>query len=160
MKSCSFTGHRKIPNGKEAVLADLVDRSIDYLYSEGCRTFYCGGALGFDTMAAKAVLKKRMQNHDIRLIIVIPCSGQEDLWGEREKEIYRFLLSSADEVIYTSLSYTKDCMKERNRYLAEVGDVLVAFCGNERSGSAQTLRMAKELKKTVYNLYRSTMENS
>lgn len=153
MKACSFTGHRIIPKDKETALSDLLDRAIDYAYGEGCRTFYCGGALGFDTMAAKAIIKKRMLKTDMRLIIVIPCADQEAKWNSGEKDMYNYVISSADEVIYTSLSYTKDCMKRRNERLAEMCDILIAFCGNARSGSAQTVRIAKSLGKTVYNLY-------
>ena len=153
MKACSFTGHRVISKEKEAALADLLDRAIDYAYREGCRTFYCGGALGFDTMSAKAIIKKRMSNPDMRLIIVIPCADQEARWSNSEKDMYNYVISSADEVIYTSLSYTADCMKRRNERLAELCDILIAFCGNERSGTAQTVRIAKSLGKTVYNLY-------
>ena len=153
MKACSFTGHRIIPKDKEAALSELLDRAIDYAYKEGCRTFYCGGALGFDTMAAKAIIKKRMLNPDMRLIIVIPCADQEARWSSSEKDMYNYVISSADEVIYTSLSYTNDCRKRRNERLAEMCDILIAFCGNARSGSAQTVRIAKALGKTVYNLY-------
>jgi uncharacterized phage-like protein YoqJ len=153
MKACSFTGHRIIPKDKETALSDLLDRAIDYAYGEGCRTFYCGGALGFDTMAAKAIIKKRMLKTDMRLIIVIPCADQDAKWNSGEKNMYNYVISSADEVIYTSLSYTKDCMKRRNERLAEMCDILIAFCGNARSGSAQTVRIAKSLGKTVYNLY-------
>ena len=153
MKACSFTGHRIIPKDKEAALSELLDRAIDYAYREGCRTFYCGGALGFDTMAAKAIIKKRMLNPDMRLIIVIPCADQEAKWSSSEKDMYNYVISSADEVIYTSLSYTNDCMKRRIERLAEMCDILIAFCGNARSGSAQTVRIAKSLGKTVYNLY-------
>jgi uncharacterized phage-like protein YoqJ len=153
MKACSFTGHRIIPKDKETALSDLLDRAIDYAYGEGCRTFYCGGALGFDTMAAKAIIKKRMLKTDMRLIIVIPCADQDAKWNSGEKNMYNYVISSADEVIYTSLSYTKDCMKRRNERLAEMCDILIAFCGNARSGSAQTVRIAKSFGKTVYNLY-------
>ena len=153
MKACSFTGHRIIPKDKEAALSELLDRAIDYAYREGCRTFYCGGALGFDTMAAKAIIKKRMLNPDMRLIIVIPCADQEAKWSSSEKDMYNYVISSAYEFIYTSLSYTNDCIKRRNERLAEMCDILIAFCGNARSGSAQTVRIAKALGKTVYNLY-------
>ena len=133
MKACSFTGHRIIPKEKIDPLSDLLDRAIDYAYAEGCRTFYCGGALGFDTMSAKAIIKKRMLKPDMRLIIVVPCADQEAKWSNSEKDMYNYVISSADEVIYTSLSYTPDCMRRRNEYLAESCDMLIAFCGNENA---------------------------
>jgi predicted Rossmann fold nucleotide-binding protein DprA/Smf involved in DNA uptake len=44
-------------------------------------------------------------------------------------------------------------MKKRNEYLAEVADVVIAYSGRERSGSAQTIRMAEKLGKRVFNLF-------
>jgi predicted Rossmann fold nucleotide-binding protein DprA/Smf involved in DNA uptake len=73
--------------------------------------------------------------------------------------MYEYILSSADEVIFTSDSYTKTCMKERNAKLAELADVLIAYSGRKNSGSAQTVRMAKEKGKTVYNLFFRANDN-
>ena len=59
----------------------------------------------------------------------------------------------ADEVVYISEEYTETCMKERNRYLAEEADIIVAYVSRYASGAGQTVRMAKSLGKQVYNLY-------
>lgn len=154
MNSCSFTGHRKIEYSRIAPLEELLGRAVDYAYSQGCRSFYCGGAIGFDTMAAKAVLEKRIFHRDIRLIIVMPCEEQTLGWSDRNKDIYDYILSEADECICISKEYTKSCMRERNLYLAERCDMLVAYVGRNNSGSSQTLRFAESLGKTVYNLYK------
>ena len=153
MKSCSFTGHRDIDESCISSLEALLSRAIDYVYNEGCRDFYCGGALGFDTMAAKLLINKRMALGDIRIVIVAPCINQSERWSERNKNIYNYLISNADEVIFISDEYTPVCMKKRNEYLAEVADVVIAYSGRERSGSAQTIRMAEKLGKRVFNLF-------
>ena len=44
-------------------------------------------------------------------------------------------------------------MKERNRYLAEEADVLIAYASRSASGAGQTVRMAKNRGVQVYNLY-------
>ena len=153
MEKCSFTGHRIISQCHEGALRDLLQRAIDYAYSEGCRSFFCGGAIGFDMLAARAVLLKRMRNPDIRLVIVAPCRDQDATWGERDKASYEFILSEADEIIYVSDGYSSDCLRKRNMKLAELCDIMIAFSGNDRSGSAQTVRMAQKLGKMVYNLF-------
>ena len=153
MKNCSFTGHRIIEKSVELKLEALLYRAIEYVYSEGCRNFYAGGALGFDTMAAKAIIKMKLKYNDMRLIIVVPCREQADLWGEADRDMYEYILSSADEVIFTSDVYTKNCMKQRNEKLVELSDVVIAYSGRKISGSAQTVRIAKEEGKTVYNLF-------
>jgi sigma-E factor negative regulatory protein RseC len=56
MQNCAFSGHRVIPIEKQAMLRDLLRRAIAYAYENGCRSFFCGGAIGFDTYAAKEVI--------------------------------------------------------------------------------------------------------
>lgn len=155
MINCSFTGHRVIPAKHKEKLDALLDRAIEYAYSEGCRVFHTGGALGFDTVVAKKLLTYRMRHTDVRLIVVVPCKDQSVRWSESDRDMYDYILANADEVVFCSDEYSKDCMKKRNAYLAEVCDVLFAYCGRNSSGSAQTLRMASALGKTVYNLYPS-----
>ncbi len=153
MKACSFTGHRNISSECVNPLERLLSRAIDFVYNEGCREFYTGGALGFDTMAAKLLIRKRLRCPDIKLIVVIPCVNQSEKWGYFAREMYDYIVSNADEVIFTSEEYTSDCMKIRNAKLVELCDVLIAYSGKEYSGSAQTVRMAKKAGKTVYNLF-------
>lgn len=153
MKACSFTGHRQISSELIKPLEELLSRAIDFVYKEGCRTFYTGGALGFDTLAAKLLIKKRIFCNDIKLIVVIPCVDQSEKWGYSARQMYDYIVSNADEVVFTSEKYTKDCMKKRNEKLVELCDVLIAYSGKEYSGSAQTVRMAVKAGKTVYNLF-------
>jgi uncharacterized phage-like protein YoqJ len=131
----------------------LLGRAIEYAYSEGCRDFICGGAIGFDTLAAREMIRFRMTHTDARLILALPCIEQDLKWSDSQRNAYNFTLSSADEVIYISDSYTKTCMAERNRYLAEKCDMLIAYVGRTTSGAAQTVRMAEKLNKRIYNLY-------
>lgn len=150
---CSFTGHRQIEPERRSALIDLLVRAIEYAYGEGCRDFICGGALGFDTLAAREVIRFRMTHSDARLILALPCIEQDLKWSEAQKSAYGFILSAADEVIYVSDSYTKTCMAERNRFLAERCDILIAYAGRSNSGAAQTVRMAEQMNKRIYNLY-------
>ena len=153
MKNCSFTGHRHIPDGHMKALSQLLDRAIEYTYSEGCRNFYTGGALGFDTMAARQLIRYKLSHSDMRLIIVVPCKNQDEKWSPSQRDAYEYILANADEIFYCSEEYTKDCMKKRNAYLAEQCDIMIAYSGRTSSGSAQTVRMAESRGKTVYNLY-------
>ena len=153
--TCSFTGHRQISPEVRPSLKALLDKAVEYAYSEGCRTFICGGALGFDTMAARAVISYRMMHKDVRLVLALPCIDQDAMWSDSQKNSYEFTVSEADEVMYVSDSYTKDCMAKRNRFLAEKADILIAYSGRANSGAAQTVRMAERLNKRIYNLYPS-----
>ena len=150
---CSFTGHRQIESELRVALIELLGRAIEYAYGEGCREFICGGAVGFDTLAAREVIRFRMTHTDVRLILALPCIEQDLKWSDAQKSAYGFTLSAADEVIYISDSYTKTCMAERNRYLADRCDMLIAYVGRSTSGAGQTVRMAERLNKRIYNLY-------
>ena len=151
--SCSFTGHRKIEASRKGSLTELLERALNYAYSNGCRSFFAGGALGFDTLAAEAVIKFREKHPDVRLTLVLPCKDQDIRWNEGDRVVYKRILALADGVEYVSDVYYDGCMKKRNERLVELCDVLIAYVGRSFGGSAQTLRMAKASGKTVYNLY-------
>lgn len=55
-KTVCFTGHRIIPSEKRASLFAHLTDVITSLLEAGYRYFGAGGALGFDTLAAQAVL--------------------------------------------------------------------------------------------------------
>ncbi len=157
--ACSFTGHRAIEPHHKETLGPLLARAIGYAYNEGCRAFYLGGALGFDTFAAQQVLLFRMTHSDVTLNLILPCRDQSDRWGNGSVQMYEYLLSQADTVEYVSDLYTEGCMKARNERLASLCDIMIAYLGHGRSGASQTVRLAKNLGKRVYNLY-PTLENS
>ena len=152
-KACSFTGHRAIePHHREAMVG-LLSRAIAFAYNEGCRDFYLGGALGFDTHAAQQVLLFRMSHPDVTMNLVLPCRDQSEKWGAAQADMYEYLLSQADTIEYVSDLYTPGCMRVRNMRLASLCDIMIAYVGRTRSGASQTMRMATELGREVYNLY-------
>lgn len=159
MKSCAFTGHRKIEERHKGRIEDLLLRAISFAYSEGCRTFITGGALGFDTLAAREVIRFRLSHPDARLLIVIPCKNQSESWSPSQISLYEYTLINADEVEYIADIYTDGCMKERNQRLADLSDIMIAYVNRPYSGAAQTVRMAAKDGKPVYNLYPTLEQN-
>ena len=153
MNVCAFTGHRKIEDRHKSGIENLLQRAIAFAYENGCRTFATGGALGFDTMAAKEVIRFRMSHPDVKLTVVLPCKNQSEAWSSSQVNMYEYTLFNADEIEYVSDEYTDKCMKERNQRLANMCDMMVAYVSRPYSGSAQTVRMATALGKAVYNLY-------
>ena len=152
--ACSFTGHRKIKAEHRGELVSLLDRAIAYMYENGCRDFYAGGALGFDTLVAKQVIAFRIAHRDVRLHLVIPCQNQSASWSENDVRMYEYTLNVADTVEYISDRYFSGCMLRRNDRLIELSDATVAYYdGSERGGTAYTVRNAKKKGKTVFNLY-------
>jgi len=153
MTTCAFTGHRKIEDRHRGMMDSLLLRAISFAYEAGCRTFLTGGALGFDTAAAKEIIRFRLTHPDIRLHIIIPCKNQSDAWSERQIALYEYTLMNADEVEYVSEVYTEGCMRVRNQRLVDLADMLIAYVDDPYSGAAQTVRMASRAGRTIYNLY-------
>ena len=153
MHACSFTGHRRIEREHLKKLIELLERAVKYAYDNGCRRFIAGGALGFDTVAAREVIRFRMSHPEVSLVLFLPCIAQDSKWKPQQKRLYEYLLSEANEAVYISEEYTDTCMKERNRRLAEESDILIAYVSRANSGAAQTVRMANALGREIYNLY-------
>ncbi len=55
-KTCCFTGHRVIPREEIGRLQFALQSQISALAEKGITIFYCGVTLGFDTLAADAVV--------------------------------------------------------------------------------------------------------
>ncbi len=153
MKSCAFTGHRNIKYGHKAGLVHLLSVAISTAYDKGCRRFITGGAVGFDTEAAREVLRFRISHPDVSLVLFLPCLDQDSGWSEKDRDSFGYILAQANEVKYVSEAYDKDCMKRRNQAMAEECDIMVAYVAHQRSGSSQTLRIATSLGKECINLY-------
>ena len=83
-KVCCFTGHRKMYMSDFEVRSRL-EELLDVLISKGVIYYGCGGALGFDTIAAKCVIRARSKNPKVKLILVLPCKDQDKMWSDEDK---------------------------------------------------------------------------
>ena len=136
---CVFTGHRAIP-AHTGPLYDALLRHITALYDGGFTDFVSGGAMGFDLLAAEAVLALRPLYPDMRLVMVLPCLGQERAYSPADKERYRAVLDRADMVRYTSHKYYRGCMLARDRVMAEAAHHCVCYLTRSTGGTAYTVR--------------------
>ena len=151
-KTCAFTGHRpnKYPylsdeNSPEyrRALSEL-EKEADKAVEEGFTHFVCGGALGADTLAAKLFLRKREANKELTLEIVAPCDGQDKFWPESDRRVYRDILEKADVVTWVSEDYTPFCIRERNCFMVELAERLIAFYDGTKGGTRMTVQFALE----------------
>jgi len=151
--ACSFTGHRILSAGELPQINARLDEIIGQLADRGIERYLLGGALGFDTLAAKAVLRQRERNSRIELVMCLPCKSQEKYWPVGDKNTYFELLAAADETVYVSERYFTGCMAKRNLYMVENSEICVAYLKRAGSGTGQTVRMARERGLEVANLY-------
>ena len=147
-----LTGHRKIDVADLSPLSKLLDLVIERLIIQGVIFWGCGGGLGFDQLAGFAVIKLREKYPAVRLIMVLPCHGQDIYWHDKEKEDYYRLLAVADKIVYVSEYFDKDCMARRNLHLVEHSRFCVAYMKHGMSGTSQTVRMSRERGLTIINL--------
>lgn len=131
----SITGSRRIAKGD----IDTIHRvMLDIAYNPFVREIRFGGALGADTEALFSALWWEEDLH-ARLVVVVP--GMLDDQPVRAANV----ASHADEVIELGLPATdRNRFRKRNQHLVDACSMLLAFWnGDERSGTAMTMRMAQ-----------------
>ncbi len=150
--TCCFTGHRKLPKASLFSIRSEVCRQIQSAYNRGYRRFVSGGALGFDTLCATEVLSFREAHPDVSLILVYPCLGQDSMWHEHDRQIYKRIFDECDECFCMRREYTSFCMHERNRAMVDESSLVIAYLENKRSGTAYTYRYAVENGLEIINI--------
>ncbi len=162
---CAFTGHRpkKFPWGYDeadarcVTLKQTLAKQIAKLVDAGYTDFLSGMAEGTDTWAALAVLALKKEHPALKLHCVLPCEGQSDQWSASARELYSSILEQADNIVYVSREYSKDCMLKRNRYLVDhVSCLLAVYNGEQRGGTAMTVRYARKREREIIIVNPST----
>lgn len=150
---CAFTGHRpqkflwRYDESADACirLKALLSRQIEELLLSGTTDFLSGMAEGVDTWSAMAVLAWREKLPKVKLHCILPCLTQADQWSRDSRKTYYSILEQADSVVYVNRLYHKNCMLERNRFLVNHADILLAvYNGEWRGGTAATVRYAQK----------------
>ena len=150
--TCCFTGHRVIPSDEKETISNSLKSAIEKAIQNGYRFFGTGGALGFDTMAAKTVLELKREYPHIRLILVLPCVDQTTGWKQDDIDEYERIKALSDKVVYTSREYTSGCMHKRNRHLVDNSSLCICYLTRLSGGTAYTVRYAESKKIIVFNL--------
>jgi uncharacterized phage-like protein YoqJ len=103
-------------------------------------------ALGVDQWAASIAIKL-----GIPFVAAVPFLGQEGMWPNKSKKIYKFLLDKAGEIVIVNEGgFTAKKLQLRNEWMVDNCDVLIAvYNGDEKGGTANCVRYAKEKKKEI-----------
>lgn len=149
--TCCFTGHRNIHYSEaEKIKKDLSD-TIEQVISRGITRFICGGALGFDTLAAQAVIEKK-KKYSLSLEIAVPCKNQDQRWNLKQKAEYKKILESADKVTVLFDKYVTGCMHFRDAYMVDNSDVLISYYRGRPGGTQYTFMYAEARGLTIINI--------
>lgn len=144
--SVCISGHRpeKLPKGVPLrMIQSLLYSEISKAVAEGAETFYCGMARGVDLWAADIILHLRKQYPQVKLICVLPFRDRiRHLRGDVRYHVMT-VLNAADEVVALSEQYYRGCYRDRNAYMVQHSQWLIAVIGDRQSGTGQTVRMAE-----------------
>ena len=154
---CAFTGHRpsKYPylgqpeSEPYALLRSRLEEAVIHLTEEGAAHFISGGALGVDMLAAELIVELRQDNPLLTLEMALPCPEQAARWRREDRLRHELLCEEADVLTVISEFYTPFCMYERNRFLAESCDILLAVYDGTPGGTRMTVGLAYDAGKRI-----------
>ena len=140
----TFIGHRQIFGnyGLEDEIEDIVKEAL--LRHEFVE-LYVGRNGDFDILAASAVKRaqKAVGEKNSSLILVEPYKMKDDMYYEKFYET----------ILYPVKTHPKSAITERNRWMIERADLVIAFVESEKKGGAYTaLKYATSLGTEIINL--------
>lgn len=141
----AVTGHRVL---QKNFSMQRLEESLLSLVGEGADTFLCGMALGFDLACGELVAKMK-QTYPVKLVACIPCADQCEKYPAKQRARYGALLDACDERVVLHEHYQNGCMFERNRYMVDRCDALLAYLVSERGGTYYTVNYAQKKGKRV-----------
>lgn len=147
MKRACVTGHRAMsafPEGLSETLRSVV--------LDGYTEFLVGMALGFDQYCYEELLRMKGEFPQLRIVACIPCGDQAARFTRAQKARYDRLCAAADERIVLYPSYVEGCMQERNRYMVDHSDLVVAYLRYAGGGTYYTVKYAVERGKEILYL--------
>lgn len=112
------------------------------------KTIICrsGMALGIDTLFAIATLRLRKQGYNLKLEACIPCKNQSCKWSKDSVDLYNLILESAHLVTYVSdEEYTPWCMQDRNKYMVDGCNRVLAVWDGTKGGTGNCVNYAKSV---------------
>lgn len=139
-KVCALTGHRALPASFDR--NRLYDK-LEEMIQLGCDTFLCGMAPGFDLSALKCLVDLR-RKYVFSVEACIPYEGQERAFDAVDRAVYRRLLPFCDRTTVLCPVYRSGCFFQRNRYMVDRADVVLAYCTRDCGGTAYTVRYARQ----------------
>ena len=145
-KTCCVTGHRDIPASKINTVKYSLYREIQAAIADGYTRFISGFADGSDLLFAAIVAEEKQRNPTLSLEAAIPYRG---LMRTPNKEFQRLLLV-CDRVTVVRESYIPSCYMERNRYMVDHSQrVIAVYDGRKNGGTFSTMRYASAIGRDV-----------
>lgn len=145
MKACTFFGHRDITDDVKPFLREAIENLILH---HGVEQFYVGNQGVFDRYVRSVLRELCPKYTHVRYYVVLPymphpnddTDFSDTILPERIEEAHpRFAIS------------------ERNKWMIEQSDYVIAFATRPFGGAAQFAELAEKKVKTVINLAKHFM---
>jgi len=150
------TGHRPPKIGGYSASARLrVSDFADAVLAKFNPSLVISGmALGWDQALASAAFRR-----SIPFVAAVPFKGQESKWPEASQNMYHFMLSKAQEVVYVSEpGFSAHKMQVRNEWMVDHSDYVLALWDGSSGGTMNCIRYANSVGVTVMNVWRPFVE--
>lgn len=145
-KTCCVTGHRNIPANKINYVKHELRREIQAAIEDGYTRFISGFADGADLLFAAIVAEEKQRNQALSLEAAIPYQGRI---RTTNKEFQRLFLV-CDRVTVIRESYIPSCYMERNCYMVDYSQrVIAVYDGRKNGGTFSTMRYASAMGRDV-----------
>lgn len=141
---CGF-GHRVMLTDVGKPLREMLER----LTAQGVTAFYTGGMGEFDELFAQTVRSIKRNDHQLRLVLVLPYLTQpvatERAWYETQYD---------EILIPTELAgvHPKAAITLRNRWMVDRSSIVIAALRRDYGGAAEAIRYAESTGKEVLRL--------
>lgn len=162
-----ITGHRpenlygyNMNNLEYKRLKNLIYSIIEQLYlAYEELTLINGGALGTDQLFADESIKLKKKYPNVHLTLVKPCRNQSSVWNTYNKNKYDYICKNMDTIITIADNYTKTCMYERNIYMVDHSDIVIAVIKDNitKGGTKQCLNYALQHNKDIIIINPNTL---
>lgn len=143
MATCTFFGHRDIPEQTEPILRSAL---INLIENKNVNMFYVGNHGNFDYMVRKNLKLLKLDYPHINYAVVfayMPCEKNEWDYKDYSDTIY------PDELENTLPKYA---ITKRNRWMIDKSDYVVTYITHPWGGAAQFKELAEKKGKPIINL--------
>lgn len=145
------TGHRpdKLGGYGYETHKNLVAVADNWLRENSTELVISGGALGWDQALAYAA--RRL---GIAYIMALPFKGFESRWPQTSVQALASLCDGAKEVVYVcDPGYAPWKMQERNKWMVDNSDSVLALWNGTSGGTANCIKYAEKAGKPITNLW-------
>ena len=100
--------------------------------------------MGVDIWAGQIVLRKKAENSSLHLIAATPWPGFGARWKDGWKEQYFAMLHDADLAVNVCDHYHKGVFQQRNEYMVDRSNRLIAYYNGTPGGTRNTIEYAEK----------------